>query len=398
MKHGKRVKLALIAAIALFEIPGLAGAAWVITTAGNGYSKALTMPTASTPTLATSTNNVTVSWTGSTIGGSAVTGYLVNRYDNATSVLQSIGANCAVEIAGTSCTENAVPGGHWKYNVQPKQSNWLGTTSAYSAAVHIAAAPTSITCGNCGGVGSAYINSSMSTNVTVNVALPSTSENTDTVHVTLSDGTNTVTPATKAATTGVGTLSWTGVSTATLNQGTITFTAWVTTSTATTSPNRTNTYTKDTVAPTASDIQTTNVGGGTIGRMDTGDTVVYTFSEAMDPNSLLAGWNGSSTSVTVAESNSGGNDTFSITGVNDGTVNMHANYISGNISFTSSTLVMSGATMTATLGTCSNASKLITNSTAANMTWAPTGSAKDLAGNTVSTASHTESGALDVDF
>jgi hypothetical protein len=38
----------------------------------------------------------------------------------------------------------------------------------------------------------------------------------------------------------------------------------------------------------------TTAANGTPG---TGDTIVYTFSEQMDPNSLLSGWNGSSTSV-----------------------------------------------------------------------------------------------------
>ena len=51
----------------------------------------------------------------------------------------------------------------------------------------------------------------------------------------------------------------------------------------------------DNTAPTATDVQTTNVGGGTNGKAETGDTITFTYSETLDPYSILAGWNGSST-------------------------------------------------------------------------------------------------------
>ncbi len=40
----------------------------------------------------------------------------------------------------------------------------------------------------------------------------------------------------------------------------------------------------DNTAPTGTDMQTTNVVGGTTGLAETGDTITLSFSEPMDPN------------------------------------------------------------------------------------------------------------------
>ena len=54
----------------------------------------------------------------------------------------------------------------------------------------------------------------------------------------------------------------------------------------------------DTVVPTAQNIRSDN-GSGSDGKADTGDTVTFTFSEAMSPASMLAAWSGASTQVLV---------------------------------------------------------------------------------------------------
>ena len=48
----------------------------------------------------------------------------------------------------------------------------------------------------------------------------------------------------------------------------------------------------DNVAPIAVDVQATNTSGQNESRLDTGDTIVFTFSEPIDPTSIIAGWNG----------------------------------------------------------------------------------------------------------
>ena len=137
----------------------------------------------------------------------------------------------------------------------------------------------------------------------------------------------------------------------------------------------TGSVTVDNTVPTASDIQTTNAG--TAGRAETGDTIIYTFSEPIDPNSILALWTGASTLVTLHLNNVGGSDTVTIFNSANtaqlplGSVALGGtDYVSGNRTFTNSTMVMSGSTITITLGTRTGGA---TTTPAANttMVWTP---------------------------
>ena len=67
----------------------------------------------------------------------------------------------------------------------------------------------------------------------------------------------------------------------------------------------------DNTAPSATDVQTVN-GGATPGRAETGDQLVLTYSEPMDPDRVLAGWTGASTGVTVRLVQNGGGDRVQI--------------------------------------------------------------------------------------
>ena len=62
----------------------------------------------------------------------------------------------------------------------------------------------------------------------------------------------------------------------------------------------------DNTPPTAIDVQSTNVSGGTVGRLDKGDTLTLTYSGAIDPYSVLTGWTGATTNVQVALVDGGG--------------------------------------------------------------------------------------------
>ena len=55
----------------------------------------------------------------------------------------------------------------------------------------------------------------------------------------------------------------------------------------------------DNIAPTAVDVQATNTSGQTPRRLDQGDTIVFTFSEPIDPNSIVAGWDGTGSTPVV---------------------------------------------------------------------------------------------------
>src|SRR5205085_11184104 len=72
---------------------------------------------------------------------------------------------------------------------------------------------------------------------------------------------------------------------------------------ATTATNFTTTV--DNTAPTASAVATAN-GGSTLNRPELNDTVTLTFSEQMDPNTILSGWSGSATPIVARLPNAGG--------------------------------------------------------------------------------------------
>jgi hypothetical protein len=169
--------------------------------------------------------------------------------------------------------------------------------------------------------------------------------------------------------------------------------------TSTTSP---VTVTVDNVAPTAVDIQALN--GGTANTMDAGDTLTFSYSEQILASSLLSGWDGSATAVTVRVTNSGGNDTLEVynganttkVGLTAAAMALNRDVVSSNATF-SATLQQSGGSVVVTLsaltsGTVKNGVKK------GRIVWAPSTAATDLAGNAVSATSVTEGGANDRDF
>ena len=115
----------------------------------------------------------------------------------------------------------------------------------------------------------------------------------------------------------------------------------------------------DAVPPTPVDVQT--VGAGTLGRADAGDRIVFTFSEALDPTSILGGWSGKGTLSAVVRITDGGtgNDVLTVwnssntvqTGL--GSIDLgRSDYVSGNATFGAggavSSIGLAGAVVTVT--------------------------------------------------
>ncbi len=179
--------------------------------------------------------------------------------------------------------------------------------------------------------------------------------------------------------------------------------------------------TVDNTAPKASDVQTTNVAAGTNGLAELGDTMVLTFSEPVEPESILAGWSGAATNVVVRINDNGllgtGNDSVQIYNAANtallplGTVDLGrsdyvAGLLGGNVRFgasgTPSTMTMSANTLTLVLGTY-NATPIVdpARTTAAGTgtaVWTPTATPYDRAANAMSTTAASESGAADKEF
>jgi len=155
----------------------------------------------------------------------------------------------------------------------------------------------------------------------------------------------------------------------------------------------------DNTGPTGVTVQTTNAG--TAAHPETGDTIAYVFSEAMSPASILAGWTGTSTPVTVRFTN-GNPDVVTVWNSANtvqtalGTFSTGKKYVNASMSFTGSTMVMSGATVVVTLGTPTAPTQTAHGKTA--LRWVLSTAATDLAGNPLTAVTISETGAMDSDF
>ena len=158
----------------------------------------------------------------------------------------------------------------------------------------------------------------------------------------------------------------------------------------------------DNTRPTPVDMTSANKAGGTMGLAEQGDSITYTFSEPMDPESLVPGWDGGSpTTVQVRIRNRGNNDQLLIrtnAGVllDFGPVVLQQNYAQGSRNFSNSPITMLGNQVTIVLGVVSGAARLVT--IASPTTWTGDNGAYDAAGNACSTATITGSGSPRIDF
>jgi hypothetical protein len=160
----------------------------------------------------------------------------------------------------------------------------------------------------------------------------------------------------------------------------------------------------DNTAATGVDVQTANGPGNVAGRAEEGDSIIWTFSEPIQPASLLGSWTGAPQDVNVRIFNNSQGDRVEVyngifsTTVTLGTLNLgRTDYVGGgSVWFFNSTMTMSGTSVTIVLG-----QQFGTSSTAAGsavMVWTPSDSATDNAGNPVSETPVSESGPADREF
>ena len=176
--------------------------------------------------------------------------------------------------------------------------------------------------------------------------------------------------------------------------------------------------TADNTPPQATDVQTTNAG--TNGQAAQGDTIIFSVSEPLEPESILAGWDGTTaTNVVVRIFDNGllglGNDALQVYDSTNttllplGTVDLgRADYATGllggaitfGVGATASKMTMSGNSVTIVLGTYAPAGLAIRGTALGNgtMTWTPVATPFDRAANAMSTTAATETGTADKDF
>ena len=203
---------------------------------------------------------------------------------------------------------------------------------------------------------------------------------------------------------------------ATLAEGAKAFTLTLTDSASNTRLQSGFSVTVDNTAPTAADVQAPN--HGTTGKPEATDTIVYTFSEQVDPDTILSGWTGAATNVQVDILDDAllfiglGNDNLVVLNAAGsaqlplGSVDLgRTDYAGGGLfggdahfgaSGSASTMTMSGTTITVTLGTASG--KVLTAGGNGTMQWAPVATPTDGAANAMSTTARNETGAADREF
>ncbi|MEO7270012.1 MAG: Ig-like domain-containing protein [Knoellia sp.] len=166
------------------------------------------------------------------------------------------------------------------------------------------------------------------------------------------------------------------------------------------------------------DVQSAN-GGFAIGRVESGDSLTFTYSSQVDLTKVVAGWNGASKAVTVRLrdgsllSKGATDDTLDVlsgaAAVNLGSLNLRQDHVKTgrtvqfNATMTAATVTVSGvvrSTVTLRLGTLATGSNsyLRNVNTAAAMVWSPSAVLTDLQGRACSVAAITEPGTSDRDF
>ena len=167
--------------------------------------------------------------------------------------------------------------------------------------------------------------------------------------------------------------------------------------------------TVDNTRPAGAAIQSAN-GGGSVGKPEAGDSITFSFTEPIDPASILVGWTGGPTPVVVRIADGGlGADILTVRDAGNvaqlplGTVGLGGgSYVSATRTFgtggATSTMSMSGSTVSIVLGTPSGTTG--TAPLGANMSWTPSTAAFDGAGNFCESTAVTENDGIlpDVEF
>ena len=157
--------------------------------------------------------------------------------------------------------------------------------------------------------------------------------------------------------------------------------------------------------PRGVDVQTT-VAGSTPGQMQAGDAIALTWSEPIDPDSVLPGWTGGSQAMRVNLTNNSSNDRMDFSNAaNSARLNivnsttglpLGGNFLSTATGAWNATMVQSGNTITVTL--VNRIVGTMTTAAAGTMRWTPSALALDLSGKPGTTTQVIESGGSDVDF
>ena len=199
--------------------------------------------------------------------------------------------------------------------------------------------------------------------------------------------------------------------------GTKTVSLTVSDNAAPTNNTRTQTasVTVDNTTPDPVMFETINKTGGTAGRAETGDTIVFTFDEPVDPHALYPGWDGSGSQTVFGYFvQQGNNDRLQIfrqsgatypqvplTLTTAGSTNyvlLSRNYVGANVAFSGSTMTVSGNEVRIVLGTPDLPAQVLTDTGTTSTVWYTSSSLFDYAGNALTPTTITEAVGADTEF
>ncbi|UXM91522.1 Ig-like domain-containing protein [Paenarthrobacter sp. JL.01a] len=278
--------MVIVLGMLLISFAGPAASAfWGSVSSGFGAAKADSVAQGAKPTTIVTGTTVTVNWAASTTAaGKSVTGYSIGRYSSLSGgTRMAATGTCQGTISALSCTESNVPAGTWYYAVTPMLSLWQGAESVRSAGT----TPVTDTTPPNAPVVSAVtvINAALADKVPVS----GTAEANSSVTLTVS-GTGGQPISQTLAVNGSGNWTASPVDVRTFADGTINYSAKATDAAGNVSIAGTATSSKDATAPTVTNVQLGNGTGGTVGKIDTGDTVTITFSEPLTASTICSTW------------------------------------------------------------------------------------------------------------
>lgn len=386
--HGatsRRVGAFVVAAVLAVMTVGVASASWTPTGTGSASAIAQSVPDANQPSVSVSSLTVTVSWSATTISGTAASSYTVWRTDSAgNNPVVPPSGTCSTNVSGTSCTETNTPSGSWKYQIAANFGLWQGQPSPLSSSASVSGPSVTLT----------------SSSFT---SLPATITGTVTNFPNSTGLSYKLDSATGTALTGTPTtMSGSSISiSVTLPVGTTngTHSLYVVGS------NGQTTAASFTVSVSAGGITLAiaNKTGGTAGKPEAGDTVTVTYGSQLNVSTICSTWSGNAsnqslTNATVTIANNGsssGKDDLRITSstctLQFGTISLGTtSFVSSNVTFANSTIAWTAATnkITITLGTVSGT--VSTRNSTYTATYTPNSALRNSSGATISgTATYT---------
>ena len=200
-------------------IVGLSTAASAFFTASATSTQLASSATLGSPATVSAASAGATSLTVTVTAGSASptpSGYAVYPHGSTTT------PSCTVAGASGSCAVTGLTAGTTtSYDVYSTLGNWISSTSSPVSGTTVPAKPTSVAI-----AGTGFVNNTNKSNAEIDVTLPATSKVADTINVTVSDGTTTITLPVKSGTNGAGTVAFTGADLSSLANGPLTITAW----------------------------------------------------------------------------------------------------------------------------------------------------------------------------